>query len=306
MNQISDRTAIIFLLCTMTFWAGNAVTGRMFHAELPPFQLAFWRWVCAGLIVLVLLRPPLRKDWAVIWAHKWTLLIIGTLGIGMYNTLQYWSLHYTTATNVGLIQTIMPILITMMDWAINRSRVYKIQWVGMGLSTIGVLIVISRGDINVLLGLSLNIGDVLMVVAVLIYGLFSVLLKRAPKVNQWSLLFVLFMIGAVELLPLQYYEYASGARFDYGTGPIIGFMYIVIGPALLAYYFFTTAVGKLGANRAGIFFYWLPIAAAGLAAIFLDERLALYHLAGFVLVVMGLRFGLWRPKSTEQIQTTSS
>lgn len=296
MNQITDRTAILFLLCTMTFWAGNAVTGRMFYEELPPFQLAFWRWVCAGLIILFILRPPLARDWSVIWAHKWTLLIIGTLGIGMYNTLQYWALHYTTATNVGLIQTIMPLLITLMDWAINRSKIYKIQWLGMGLSTLGVLIVISRGDIQVLLGLGVNIGDGLMVIAVLVYGLFSVLLKRAPQLNQWSLLFVLFAIGAAELLPLQYFEYASGQRFDFSTGPIIGFIYIVIGPALLAYYFFTMAVGKLGANRAGLFFYWLPIAAAGLAALFLGERLALYHLAGFVLVVMGLRFGLKRPK----------
>lgn len=296
MNQISERTAIIFLLCTMTFWAGNAVTGRMFYEELPPFQLAFWRWVLAGAIVLIILRPPLRQDWALIWEYKWTLLIIGTLGIGMYNTLQYWALHYTTATNVGLIQTIMPILITMMDWMINRTRVYKIQFVGMALSTLGVVVVVSRGDVNVLLDLSLNIGDVLMVIAVLVYGLFSVLLKRAPKLNQWSLLFVLFMIGAVELLPLQYYEYASGERFDFSTGPIIGMIYIIIGPALLAYYFFTTAVGRLGANKAGLFFYWLPIAAAGLAAWLLDERLALYHLAGFVLVVIGLRLGLRVPQ----------
>lgn len=296
MNQISERTAIIFLLCTMTFWAGNAVTGRMFYEELPPFQLAFWRWVLAGAIVLIILRPPLRQDWALIWEYKWTLLIIGTLGIGMYNTLQYWALHYTTATNVGLIQTIMPILITMMDWMINRTRVYKIQFVGMALSTLGVVVVVSRGDVNVLLDLSLNIGDVLMVIAVLVYGLFSVLLKRAPKLNQWSLLFVLFMIGAVELLPLQYYEYASGERFAFSTGPIIGMIYIIIGPALLAYYFFTTAVGRLGANKAGLFFYWLPIAAAGLAAWLLDERLALYHLAGFVLVVIGLRLGLRVPQ----------
>ena len=296
MNQISERTAIIFLLCTMTFWAGNAVTGRMFYEELPPFQLAFWRWVLAGAIVLIILRPPLRQDWALIWEYKWTLLIIGTLGIGMYNTLQYWALHYTTATNVGLIQTIMPILITMMDWMINRTRVYKIQFVGMALSTLGVVVVVSRGDVNVLLDLNLNIGDVLMVIAVLVYGLFSVLLKRAPKLNQWSLLFVLFMIGAVELLPLQYYEYASGERFAFSTGPIIGMIYIIIGPALLAYYFFTTAVGRLGANKAGLFFYWLPIAAAGLAAWLLDERLALYHLAGFVLVVIGLRLGLRVPQ----------
>lgn len=302
MNRISERTAIIFLLLTMTFWAGNAVVGRMFYAELPPFQLAFWRWVCAGLLLLVIMRPPLRADWPIIWANRWILLIIGTLGIGAYNTLQYYALHHTTATNVGLIQTIMPVLVTLLDWVINRSRVFAIQWVGMALSSVGVLVVISRGDIDVLLGLSLNLGDAVMVAAVLVYGLFSVLLKRAPTLNQGSFLFVLFMIGAIELLPLQLFEYAQGARMVLNTGSIIGFAYIVICPALLSYYFFTSAVNRLGANRAGLFFYWLPIAAASLAAWLLDERLALYHLAGFVLVVIGLRFGLTRPtqKSTQK------
>lgn len=302
MGQISERTAIFFLIATMSFWAGNAIVGRMFYEELPPFQLAFWRWIGAGLLVLIIMRPPLRTDWPVIWKHKWILLIIGTLGIGMYNTLQYYALHFTTATNVGLIQTSMPVIVTLMDWAMNRSRVTRTQAIGMALSTAGVLVVVSRGDLNILLNLSLNLGDVLMVVAVLTYGLFSVLLKRAPALNQWSFLFVIFLIGAAELLPLQTAEYLDGARLDFSMGPIIGFIYIVIGPAFLAYYFFTNAVARLGANRAGLFFYWLPIAAAALAAWLLDERLALFHLAGFVLVVAGLRLGLSVAGDTKQAE----
>jgi len=87
--KVSERTALFYLFATMSLWAGNAIVGRMFYAELPPFQLAFWRWVLAGLLVLVVMRPPLKEDWPVIWAHKWILLFIATFGIGCYNTLQY-------------------------------------------------------------------------------------------------------------------------------------------------------------------------------------------------------------------------
>ncbi|MGC6529476.1 MAG: DMT family transporter [Candidatus Puniceispirillaceae bacterium] len=290
--QVSERTALFYLFATMTLWAGNAIVGRMFYEELPAFQLAFWRWVLAGLLVLVIMRPPLRQDWPVIWAHKWTLLFIATFGIGCYNTLQYAALHHTTATNVGLIQTAMPVLVAILDRLVYRSSTSWLQSFGMGLSTFGVVVVIAQGDMTRLLDLSVNIGDFYMVLAILTYGIFSVSLRAAPKINQWSYLFVLFVIGAAELFPLQSYEYMNGARMQLTTGSMLAITYIVIGPAFLAYKFFTSAVATLGPNRAGVFFYWLPIAAAGLAVPLLGEALYLYHFVGFVLVVLGLRFGL--------------
>ena len=295
--KVSERTALFYLFATMTLWAGNAIVGRMFYEELPPFQLAFWRWVLAGLLVLIVMRPPLRQDWAVIWEHKWILIFIATFGIGCYNTLQYAALNYTTATNVGLIQTAMPVLVAILDRVVYRSHTSWLQSFGMGLSTFGVVWIIAQGDLSRLLDLSVNLGDFYMVLAILTYGIFSVSLRAAPKLNQWSYLFVLFVIGAAELFPLQLYEYAQGARMQLTTGSILAICYIVIGPAFLAYKFFTSAVATLGPNRAGVFFYWLPIAAAGLAVPLLGEPLYSYHFIGFILVVMGLRFGLRDKKS---------
>ena len=290
--KVSERTALIFLFVTMSLWAGNAIVGRMFYEELPPFQLAFWRWVLAGLLILIVMRPPLRSEWPLIWQHKWVLLFIGTFGIGCYNTLQYAALNYTTATNVGLIQTAMPVLVAILDRIVYRSRTSWLQSIGMGLSTLGIMVILAQGDLSRLLDLSVNIGDFFMVLAILTYGIFSVSLRAAPKLNQGSFLFVLFCVGAAELFPLQLWEYAQGARMIINEGTIIAISYIVIGPAFLAYYFFTSAVATLGPNRAGIFFYWLPIAAAGLAVPLLGEPIYSYHIIGFILVVLGLRFGL--------------
>lgn len=290
--KVSERTALFLLFITMSLWAGNAIVGRMFYEDLPPFQLAFWRWVLAGLLILIVMRPPLRKDWAVIVEYKWTLIFIGTFGIGCYNTLQYYALNFTTATNVGLIQTAMPVLVAILDRIAYRSRTSYLQSFGMGLSTFGVVVIIAQGDISRLLSLSVNFGDFLMVLAILSYGIFSVSLRAAPQISQWSFLFVLFCVGAIELLPLMLYEYASGARMVLYSGTILAMSYIVIGPAFLAYKFFTSAVATLGPNRAGVFFYWLPVAAAGLAVTILGEPIYSYHLIGFILVVAGLRFGL--------------
>ena len=290
--KVSERTALIFLFATMSLWAGNAIVGRMFYEELPPFQLAFWRWILAGLLILIVMRPPLKQDWPVIWRHKWTLVFIGTFGIGCYNTLQYAALNYTTATNVGLIQTAMPVLVAILDRLVYRSHTSWLQSIGMGLSTLGIMVIIAQGDLSRLLDLSINIGDFYMVLAILTYGIFSVSLRAAPQLNQWSFLFVLFVVGALELLPFQLWEYSQGARMLINEATILAMIYIVIGPAFLAYKFFTSAVATLGPNRAGVFFYWLPIAAAGLAVPLLGEPLYSYHFVGFVLVVLGLRFGL--------------
>ena len=153
--KVSERTALFYLFATMTLWAGNAIVGRMFYEELPPFQLAFWRWVLAGLLVLIVMRPPLRQDWAVIWAHKWILIFIATFGIGCYNTLQYAALNYTTATNVGLIQTAMPVLVAILDRLVYRSHTSWLQSFGMGLSTFGVVWIIAQGDLSRLLAFSI-------------------------------------------------------------------------------------------------------------------------------------------------------
>ena len=291
--RISDRTAYIYLFLTMTFWAGNSITARMFADDLPPLQHAFWRWVIASFLILMIFRPPLQRDLPIIWTYRWPVFWIGTTGIGAYNTLQYWALNYTTVSNVGLLQTTIPIILCSLEWLVFKEKIIRTQVLGMMVATIGVLVVLVKASLANLLNFTFNFGDLIMVCAIFVYGIFSLLLRFSPKqVNHWSLLWVLFVIGAVELLPLQLLEYQAGYRMNLSLGPVVGLSYIVIGPALLAYKFYTVAILALGATRTGLFFYWLPIASVILAILILGEPLQIYHLIGFVLVVFGLRLGL--------------
>ena len=277
----------------MTFWAGNSITARMFADDLPPLQHAFWRWVIASFLILMIFRPPLQRDLPIIWTYRWPVFWIGTTGIGAYNTLQYWALNYTTVSNVGLLQTTIPIILCSLEWLVFKEKIIRTQVLGMMVATIGVLVVLVKASLANLLNFTFNFGDLIMVCAIFVYGIFSLLLRYSPKqVNHWSLLWVLFVIGAVELLPLQLIEYQAGYRMNLSLGPVVGLSYIVIGPALLAYKFYTVAILALGATRTGLFFYWLPIASVILAILILGEPLQIYHLIGFVLVVFGLRLGL--------------
>ena len=269
--RVSNKTAYIFLFLTMTFWAGNSITARMFAVDLPPFQHAFWRWTIASFLILIIFRPPLRRDLKIIWTNRCSVFWIATTGIGAYNTMLYWALNYTTVSNVGLLQTTLPIILCFFEWLFFRERITKTQLIGMMLATFGVFVVIIKGNLMNLVNLTFNFGDLIMVGAILSYGIFSLLIRFSPKqINHWSFLWVLFVVGAVELLPLQFLEYQAGYRMNLSLGPMLGLTFIVIGPAILAYKFYTSAVVTLGVTRTGLFFYWLPIVSVILAILILD------------------------------------
>ncbi len=291
--RVSNKTAYIYLFLTMTLWAGNSITASMFADDLPPLQHAFWRWIIASFLILIIFRPPVKRDIPIIWKNRWPIFWIATTGIGAYNTMQYWALNYTTVSNVGLLQTTLPIVLCFFEWLFFREKITKIQMLGMMTATIGITVILTKANLTNLINLTFNFGDLIMVAAILIYGIFSLLIRFSPKnINHWSFLWILFVIGAVELFPLQFLEYQAGYRMNLSIGPILGLTYIVIGPAILAYKFYTSAVVTLGATRTGLFFYWLPIASAILAILILEEPLQTYHFIGFVLVVCGLRLGL--------------
>ena len=293
---VSTRTAFIYLFLTTTFWAGNAIVGRAFFEELPPFQLAFWRWTLAALLVLIIMRPPLRASFPIFWKHKFLIFWAATFGIGMFNTLQYASLNYTSATNVGLLQVALPVFIAAVDRAIYKTPVSVMQISGMIFATIGVFVVLTKGSLEQLYTLQFNLGDILMLTAIGVYSIFSVLIKALPKLDQWTFLFVIFVIGALQLLPFLFYELAFDRQLQVTSETVWVIAYIVIGPAFLAYKFYTSSVSTLGPNKAGMFFYWIPIATAIMATIFLKESLHLFHFVGFCLVGIGLRLGLSEKK----------
>lgn len=288
MSRLRDQPYLLLTL-TSLFWAGNAVVGRAIVSEIPPVMLAQIRWLLAAIIIFPIAWPYLKSDLQVVRRHIGIVVLLALTGVAAFNTLQYWSLQYTTAVNVSVLQSSAPLLIGLWSWALWRDPLTRGQLAGIATSLAGVLLIISGGDIAQLASLSLNIGDVTMLVAIAIYALYSALLRRRPGIAPLSFLAATVTLGAIMLIPLSAAEYASGAHIDrISIGGFAALAYVAIFPSILAYEFFNRGVQLIGANRAGPFFHLIPLFGSLLAIVFLGERPGWHHLAGAVLIIGGV------------------
>ena len=276
------------LAAVMFFWAGNTIVGRAVADSVPPLTLAFVRWLGASLFLLPFAWSHLKADWPVIRRHWKTLLALGTLGIAMFNSLLYTSLHYTTATNSLLLQAAIPPAVLLFDLLIFRVRPGRAQLIGVLLSCAGVIAVISGGHVEKLLGLAFGPGDLLMLAAVLIWGLYTSLLRLRPPMDWRSFLFCTFFVGVALLLPAAATEWRDFHVSALGAPQWGAFVYVALLPSLLSYALFNAAVERVGPGPAGQASTLLPLFGALLAALLLNEPLGRHHLVGMALILAGI------------------
>lgn len=292
------------LLClTSLLWAGNLVLGRYVAGQVPPFTLAMLRWIGATLILTPFAFSQIRRDLPLIRAHFWSLLLLAGTGISCYNAMSYYALQYTEALNGLLLQSMAPLLVALWCFALFRDRLRLGQAAGILTSMCGVMLIISRGEMDTLLHLKPNIGDVWILIALLIYAFYAAILRTKPPLGPLSFLTVIMAFGAVLLIPFAVWEYASGQVLHF-TGPTLSVMaYVMIGPSLIAYLFFNRAVELVGANAAAPFLHLLPVFGTALAIAFLGERVAWYHLGGYALVITGIAlatFAARKPRTAKK------
>jgi drug/metabolite transporter (DMT)-like permease len=295
-----DRWPHPYLLLTLTalFWAGNAVIGRALHDDIPPIALAFWRWLFALLLVLPIAYPALREQWPLIRACWRRLVFLGAIGVGSYNTLLYAALQTTTATNGVLIPSFSPVLIAAVGYVFFAERIALRQWAGLVISLAGVLVIAGRGDFMALGRLDVVTGDLLLLLAAVLWAVYTVCLRWRPA-GLASIAFVTITIavGVLLLFPLYLLEMSTGRTLTLSPGVAAGLAYVAVFPSLLAYLFWNRGVAVLGANRAGIFINLVPVFGVALAVLVLGETLEPFHWAGAALVFAGLALnaGLQRP-----------
>lgn len=288
----SSRAALLGyagLVLTALFWAGNAVVARGTAGEIPPLALSFWRWTIALVLIAPFGLPRVIRQWPRIRARWPVLLALATLSVGAFNTLLYLAAQSTGAINISLVNATIPIVVAVFAWAFLGESVSRVQAAGIIAALVGMLAIVGRGDIAVLLGVDINLGDGIMVAAVLVWGGYSVLLRHAaPVLHPLALLTVLIGLGLPVILPFYLLELALTGGFDLHAGMLPAFAYVGIFPSLLAYLFWNHGVQTIGPTRSAVFIYLLPVFAAGLAVTFLDETLHAYHAVGGALILIGL------------------
>ena len=290
-SETNRTRAFAALGLVMLLWAGNSIVARAVRFDVPPFTLAALRWWGA----LVLLAPfawrTVRRDWHALLAAWRPLLLLGLLGIGAFNALLYSGLQYTTATNALLLQAAIPALVVLFDRLFFGTRSSALQVTGTLASILGVMVIVFRADWHALVNLHLGIGDVLVMVSVIVWALYTVLLRLRPAVSPVSFVAATFAIGALAMAPLVALELASGRAVHWNLGTAGAIAYVAVLPSIVSYFIYNWAAQAVGAARAGQAITLLPVFGALLSALLLGERLHPYHAGGMALIVLGIGLG---------------
>ncbi|MCX7154894.1 MAG: DMT family transporter [Rhodocyclales bacterium] len=288
MKKLPHVSPYLLLTLTNLFWAGNWIISRAFRGELPPIALSFWRWVVALLCLLPLALPHLRRDWPQLRAAWPWLLLYGALGTGGYNVLVYGGLQYTTAINGTLLNSFVPIMIVLISWLLLGKRLHGREAAGILVSFIGVLGIVAHGELQRLLELTLNVGDIWILASVLAWSAYTLLLSRRPAVHALSFVTAISITGLLFLSPLYLWEMSQGRHVIATPEAIAGIVYTGVFPAFLGYILWNRGVAEVGAARAGLFMHLVPAFGIVLSMIFLDEKPALYHAVGIGLIFTGI------------------
>lgn len=286
-SQKSNLSAFLLVAVAPLCWAGNIVLAKGVATIIPPVALAFWRWAVAFLILLPLTWPYVKRDWKTALAGWKIILLLSLFGITSFNTLLYMAVHTTTAINGALIQTTMPAVIIVISLILYSERITRIQAAGVILCVIGAGLVVLKGSWRALVDMALVQGDLLMIVAVILYALYSALLPKRPNVHPMSFLTITFGVGSLGLLPLYIWEISAKGNFALTPAVVGSIAYVALFPSIVAYFCWNRGVAVIGANRTGLFINLIPVFAAVLAIVFLGETLMAYHLWGMALILVG-------------------
>jgi drug/metabolite transporter (DMT)-like permease len=280
--------AYLLLSLTSLFWSGNVVIGRYIAGYVPPITVSVIRWGGAFLILLPFAAPHLVRDWPLIRKRAGLLALLALTGFSAYNTIAYYGLHFTTAINGLLLQSVTPLFVALWSFILFRDRLSLRQAAGICLSLAGVIVIICQGSVAILFAIAFNRGDLLFVIALLIYASYVATLRLRPAIYPLSFLAVGMGAGVVLLLPGMALEIAYGQAIVFDYLSAFSLLYLCIFPSILGYLFLNRGIELIGANRAAPFIHLVPVFGSVLAIALLGEKLHLFHAIGYVLVLAGI------------------
>lgn len=276
-------------------WAGNFVIGRAMHADIPPMAFTFWRWMVAALVLAPVCAVNTWKQRALIRRHWSLIAALGITGVVAFQFFVYKGLQTTTAINGVLLMSTIPVVIPVFAYLLDGTRLARRQALGIAVSLAGVIVVVLRGDPARAASLHFTPGDLWVALAVPAWALYSVLVRRKPSaLAPTTLLFATVLIGLAVLGPCWAWEVHRRGGFA-ATGASLGaILYVGVFASVVAFACWNAGVARVGAAKAGVFIHLMPVFAAVLAVVFLDERFYGYHLAG----VAAIAAGLWLSSTT--------
>jgi drug/metabolite transporter (DMT)-like permease len=295
-NWIANQPYLLLSITAMC-WAGNAIVGRLAAGHIAPVTLSFLRWSLAFFVILPFAWKHLAHDWDAIRGRLGIMIVLSITGVAAFNTLQYWALEHTQALNTLLLQSAGPLIVAVWSLILFGVRLTPAQAGGIMLSLAGVLVILLHGDLTTLKNIDFNKGDLIFIVALAIFALYSVLSLKRPGIHGLSFVAFTFGAGAACLIPLFIWELFARPLMAIDAANLLTLFYVALFPSALAYLCFNRGVQLIGANRAAPFFHVVPVFGTVMSIVFLGERPQAFHFLGFALVLTGVFVASRKPKT---------
>jgi drug/metabolite transporter (DMT)-like permease len=278
----------LLLTLTCLFWAGNTIAGRLAVGHVKPMTLTLLRWLLVVAVLWPIYGPQVRAHWPSIARQLPRVALMAALGFTGFNALYYVAAHYTTAINIGILQGCLPMFVLAGAFLAHGTRASPVQVIGALITTLGVVVIATRGAPVALLYVDLNWGDVLMLIACVLYAFFTVALRDRPDMPGVAFFTLLALIAALTSLPLAVAEAILERAATPTWQGLLIIAYVAIFPSCLAQIFLVRSVDLIGPGRAGIFLNLVPLFSAIMAVVLLGEPFAWFHAVALVLVVGGI------------------
>ncbi len=296
------RLAFLALILPPLFWSGNTVLGRLTVTHVPPLTLNALRWGLAALLFAPFAYKHLKADCPILWQYRWRVLGLALCAATGYNSFLYFGLRSTSIVNAALINATTPAVVGVLSAVLLKNNLTRMQFFGALLSILGVLQIAVRGEWGSLAHLGLNVGDVYIFIGVALYGLYTVLLRFAPKVHAFSFMQAIFVLGTIgTLVWMMFYHLLSLGSLAI-TAPVgdivLPILYITIFASIGATFFWNYGVQHVGAIRAGYFVNLIPVFSIIWALFLVGEVIELYQIVGMILVCTGIGMALFKTQTS--------
>ena len=287
---MQNTKAYIMLVCATLFWSGNFMVGKFaFLENIPPLSLVFYRWSLVWLILLPFTIKEILKHKDTILKNLPILFFLGFTSVGLFNSFTYLSLIHTQVINSTLFNTAIPAVIILLCFLFKIEKTNKFQILGLIISVLGILSIITKLDIKIFLSLNFNKGDIIMIGGVITWGIYSTLLKKKKfTLPLLTLVHVICTFGLICVFPQFFYEFSQGQFIEFNTNLFYILIFLALFPSIGSYYCWAGAVSIIGANRAGIFLSLIPLFSTIMAIAFYKEQFQFFHLIGAILIIIGL------------------
>lgn len=281
MNKIY---VLLFLILANLFWAGNYVIGSYVVEELSPLQMTFLRWFIALFLLFPIAQWIERPNWKSVWKEWKALSLAGLLGIVGFNFLLYEALQYTTSMNASLISSMNPVIIVLFSSLLLKERIPLRSGIGLLISLVGVLLVLTQGKLHQIFHIEFNKGDLFVLLALLVWTFYSILGKNLKSIPPISATAVSVVLGLLMMLP---FVMVSGIPYPLSSQNIIGLLYFGIFPSVASFIFWNVALRHTDASRAGIYINFIPVFTA-VINLALGKKINFIQVVGGILVFIGV------------------